>query len=212
MPTLLVFVVAAAALADWWAVGGRHRRAEIVLKPLTMAALVGVAATIGDAPGDVRGWLVFGAGMGFVGDVALLVDSQAAFLIGLGAFAVGHIGYTLAAVFVDARVGWMVPGAVLMASLLGYRFASHTVAGARRQGGRAMEIAVWCYAAVIALMVVSAWGTALALAAAGATLFAVSDWILGYQRFVAPLPGRRLSVMIPYHVGQTMLIVGLATS
>lgn len=212
MPAVLLVVAGVAALADWWAIGGGHRAAEIVLKPLAMAALVGVSATIGDAGGDVRGWLVFGAGMGFAGDVALLVESTSAFLIGLGAFAIGHLGYTLAAVFLDARVGWMVPGALSMAALLGYRFASQTVAGARRQGGMVMEVAVWCYAAVITAMVVSAWGTGVAIVAAGATLFAVSDWILGYQRFVAPLPGRRLSVMIPYHVGQTMLIVGLATS
>lgn len=210
--TVLLIVAATAALADWWAVGGRHRRAEVVLKPLAMAALVGVAATIGDASGDVRAPLVFGAVLGLAGDVALLFDGTAAFLAGLGAFAIGHLGYTVAAVFVDARVSWMVPGALSMAGLLGYRFASQTVAGARRQGGRTMEFAVWCYAAIITAMVVSAWGTAVAIAAAGATLFALSDWVLGYQRFVAPLPGRRLSVMVPYHVGQAMLIVGLATS
>jgi hypothetical protein len=42
--------------------------------------------------------------------------------------------------------------------------------------------------------------------------FAASDWVLGHQRFVGPLPGGRLSVMVPYHVGQALLIVGLATA
>ena len=40
--------------------------------------------------------------------------------------------------------------------------------------------------------------------------FAASDWVLGHARFVGPVPGGRLSVMVPYHVGQALLIVGLA--
>jgi len=43
-------------------------------------------------------------------------------------------------------------------------------------------------------------------------LFAVSDWLLGYQRFVRPLPAGRLAVIVPYHVGQALLILGLATA
>ena len=45
----------------------------------------------------------------------------------------------------------------------------------------------------------------------GAMLFALSDWVLGHQRFAGPLPGGRLAVMIPYHVGQALLLAGLAT-
>ena len=72
--------------------------------------------------------------------------------------------------------------------------------------------AVVFYALVISAMVFTAWSSAAWLAAVGAMLFAVSDWVLGYQRFVGPLPGRRLSVIMPYHVGQTLLIIGLATA
>ncbi|MGH9270609.1 MAG: lysoplasmalogenase family protein, partial [Ilumatobacteraceae bacterium] len=37
-----------------------------------------------------------------------------------------------------------------------------------------------------------------------------SDWTLGYDRFVRPVRHRDLLVMVPYHVGQALLIVGLA--
>ena len=72
--------------------------------------------------------------------------------------------------------------------------------------------AVVFYAAVISFMVVTSWGTAQWMAAVGASLFAISDWVLGYQRFVGPLPGGRVSVHVPYHVGQALLILGLATA
>ncbi len=72
--------------------------------------------------------------------------------------------------------------------------------------------AVVLYACVISAMVFTAWSAAAWLAAIGAMLFAISDWVLGYQRFVGPLPGRRLSVIVPYHVGQALLIIGLANA
>ena len=101
---------------------------------------------------------------------------------------------------------------VFLVALLGFRFASRTVPGAGRVGGPVLAGAVVFYACVIAAMVITAWATTAWVAAAGAMLFAVSDWVLGHQRFVGPLPGGRLTVMVPYHVGQALLIVGLATA
>ena len=99
----------------------------------------------------------------------------------------------------------------VIAGLLGYRFATRTLPGAVEHGGRVLGGAVVFYAAVISAMVVTAWATGIVLAAVGAMLFAVSDWVLGHRRFVGPLPGGRLAIMVPYHVGQALLIVGLTT-
>ena len=75
-----------------------------------------------------------------------------------------------------------------------------------------LAAAVVFYACVITAMVVTAWGTSTVLAGVGAMAFAASDWVLGHERFVGPLPGGRMSVIVPYHVGQALLIVGLATT
>ncbi len=40
--------------------------------------------------------------------------------------------------------------------------------------------------------------------------FAVSDWVLGFDRFVRPLHQGRLAVMVTYHLGQLLLILGLS--
>ena len=50
----------------------------------------------------------------------------------------------------------------------------------------------------------------LSLAMGCLSFLAFSDWVLGHRRFVGPLPGGGLAVIVPYHVGQALLIVGLA--
>ena len=209
---VLLIAAAAVAVLDWWAVATGRRRVEYVAKPLTMALLVGVAATAGDPGGDVRAWLLAGAILGLVGDIALMGDGEIEFMIGLGAFAVGHLAYAVAALLIGFDPVWALIGAVFMAALLSFRFATRTVPGARRIGGPVLAGAVVFYACVITAMVVTAWGSGAALAGVGAMLFAASDWVLGYQRFVAPLPVGRLGVIVPYHLGQALLIVGLATA
>jgi uncharacterized membrane protein YhhN len=210
IPVALLIAVALAAGVDWWAVARGRRPVELWAKPLTMALLVGVAATVGDPAGDVRVWLVAGAVLGLVGDIALLGEGEAAFMAGLTAFAAGHLSYAVAAVRVGFDPEWALVGAAFMVVVLLFRFATRIVPGAWRHGGPVLAGAVMFYACVITAMVVTAWGTKSAVAGIGAMAFTASDWMLGHDRFVGPVPGGRLSVMVPYHVGQALLIVGLA--
>lgn len=200
------------ALVDWWAVQRGRRDVERWAKPLTMALLIGVAATAGDVDGTARGFLVAGAVLGLVGDVALMTDDERSFMVGLGSFAAGHLAYVVAALSIGFDLAWSVPALVFLPPLFGFRFTTRTVPGARRAGGAVLAGAVVFYACVIGAMVVTAWGTAAWVAGVGAMLFAISDWVLGHQRFAGPLPGGRLAVMVPYHVGQALLIAGLATA
>ena len=212
MGSAWAFVVAAAVAGavDWWAVHADRHATERWAKPATMAALVGVAATAGDIDGTTRGLLVAGAVLGLVGDVALLNDDERRFMAGLGAFAAGHLAYVAAALSIGFDLVRAVPALVFLPVLFGFRFTTRTVPGARRTGGAVLAGAVVFYACVIGAMVVTAWGTGAWLAGTGAMLFALSDWVLGHQRFAGPLPGGRLAVMVPYHVGQALLLVGLA--
>jgi uncharacterized membrane protein YhhN len=207
---VVLLAAAVVAVLDWWAVHTERSTVERLAKPATMLLLVSVAASWGEVAGDVRAWLVVGAILGLGGDVALLGTGETAFLAGLSSFAAGHLAYAVAASSLGLDPLWMLPGVVAMAVLLGYRFVTRIVAGARRAGGDVLAGAVAFYAVVISAMVVAAWGTGLVVAGFGATLFAVSDWVLGHRRFSGPLPGGRLAVMVPYHVGQALLIVGLA--
>lgn len=208
-------VAAAVAVTDWWAVATERPEVERWAKPSTMVALTAVAATSGEAPIAVRLALVGGAVFGLIGDIALLGDGESAFIAGLGAFAVGHLLYGAGATMLGVNIAWAAGGAVVVATLLAYRFATETLPGARRAGGPVLAGAVVFYALVIAFMVITVAATTIAIAFTGAVLFVVSDWVLGYRRFVGRLPARlpdsRLMVMVPYHLGQALLIIGLLT-
>lgn len=208
----LALLGVAVAVFDWWAVSVGRTRAETIAKPATMLVLIAIIAVMPDVPGSVRTWLVVGAVLGLVGDVALLGDGESAFMAGLGSFALGHLAYVAAALTVGFDAAWALPGVVFLVALLGYRFLPRTLPGARSSGGAALAGAVLFYAVVISAMVVTAWATTSPVAAAGAMLFALSDWVLGHRRFVGPLPGGRLAVMVPYHVGQALLVVGLGAA
>ncbi|MGI9028533.1 MAG: lysoplasmalogenase [Ilumatobacteraceae bacterium] len=200
------------AATNWWALATGRRHVERIAKPLATALLVVVAATAGSPDATVRAALVVAVLFGLLGDVALLGDSEARFMAGLGAFAIGHTAYVVAALAAGVSWAHALIAAPFMAVLLGWRFLPQTAPGARRVGGTVLFVAVLAYAVIISAMVLTATGTRSVLAALGAMLFAVSDWVLGYDRFVRPVRHRDLAVMVPYHAGQALLIVGLATA
>lgn len=206
----LLAAAAVCAVVDWVAVVREDHRLQIVVKPATTLLLVGVAATAGTPEPTTRVLLVLAAAFGLLGDIALLGRGESAFLAGLGSFAIGHALYVGAALTVG--LVWPAPLWALpfMAVLLGWRFLPETVPGARRTGGTVMAGAVVVYAVIISAMVVTATGTGHVLAALGAMGFAASDWVLGYDRFVRPLRHGHVSVMVTYHVGQALLLLGLA--
>ena len=63
--------------------------------------------------------------------------------------------------------------------------------------------------AVIGAMLVTAWLTGEPLVAAGATVFVASDAVLSVNRFLRPLPHARLAIMVTYHVGQALIVLGV---
>ena len=49
------------------------------------------------------------------------------------------------------------------------------------------------------------------VAIAGAVLFYASDGILGWNKFVQPVPHGRVAIMTTYHLGQIGLVLALAS-
>ena len=45
----------------------------------------------------------------------------------------------------------------------------------------------------------------------GALLFFYSDAILAWNRFVRPVPSSRIVNIVPYHVGEALLVLSLVT-
>jgi uncharacterized membrane protein YhhN len=74
-----------------------------------------------------------------------------------------------------------------------------------------LSVPVLAYVAVFVIMVAAAGASGSLVALVGALLFFYSDAILAWNRFVRPVPHGRILNIVPYHVGEALLVLSLAT-
>ncbi len=199
-----MLIAAVAAVADWAAVKTHRRRVETAAKPLVMLALIGLVATAEATPDGTRPWILVALVCGLVGDIALL-PSIDRFIVGLGSFLVGHLAYVIAFSTMWRTSWWLVVGGAGAIGLLA-TFGRPIVASLRDSPLRWPVVA---YIAVTCLVIVTGAGTGRAVIALGALAFALSDGLLGWNRFVSPVPDRRVWVHVLYHLGQAAIVVGV---
>jgi uncharacterized membrane protein YhhN len=210
VPTGLLIAAGVVAIVDWIAVYRRLFRVECVAKPLTLLLLLIAAATADLGPAHL--WIVAALACGLVGDTALLFDrpdgSDLPFLCGLGAFLVGHVFYMVGFLRAGQHAGGLLVGAVVVVAVVALTLRP-VLRGAARQAGRGFAALVAAYAGALGAMAVLGAGTGLALTGCGAVLFLVSDVALAWNRFVRELPHGPLLVIVTYHVGQALIVLGL---
>lgn len=200
---LLVFA-GVVALGDWVGVATGRDRWVYVFKPAVMLVVVAATLSIPDLPAALRWLMVAGQLAGLAGDVALMLGK---FLPGAAAFGVGHILYIIAWLPYARPGGWLLAGIVvglLLMTLVGRRV---TVAAAERSTTLAQAVSI--YQVLLSLMLVVAFATAQPVLAAAAALFAGSDSLLGWTRFVHENPRLRVVVHITYHLAQIGMVVAL---
>jgi len=185
------------AVADWIAVGRENRRLEYVAKPATLVALAAWAAT----GGHPSPWLLAALVLSLAGDVLLMLPTDR-FVAGLGAFLAAHVAYVLR---FEAPLGERLPwlGVPLVLAL--------PVAGRilRAAGSARRRVVLAAYGVTIAAMVASALASGDGRAMAGALLFLASDGLIAWTRFVGPVPGAAVGIIVTYHVGQLGLVAAL---
>jgi uncharacterized membrane protein YhhN len=197
------------AVADWSARVRHDKRVEYVAKPATLAALLVVAIALDPADEGRRWWFVAALAFSLAGDVLLMLPTDR-FVAGLAAFLVAHVCYVVG-LWLDPPSGLaVVLAAVVVAAVVG-PLAARIVAALRRAGPeqRALVGPVAAYIGVISAMVVSALASGNAAAAAGAVLFAVSDTMIAWDRFVRSFANASLAIMVTYHLGQALLVASL---
>jgi uncharacterized membrane protein YhhN len=207
-------MIAAAAIAlalvaalDWVAVQRRWVGVERVAKPLVIVVLGWLAITMGATDHDVGRFVLVALGFSLVGDVFLLGQKTVDFSGGLVAFLVAHIAFVLAFLTLGVEPRWAL-GGLLIAVPLSLTAGRRIVRAATREGGAALGSAVTAYLVVIVAMVTAASGTALPLIFLGALAFLLSDTVLALDRFVGPRSNARMLVIVTYHLGQVLMVVG----
>jgi uncharacterized membrane protein YhhN len=207
MTAIAAVAFAMVAALDWWAVYRQSARLERVAKPLVMVALGWLALTMGAADDQVGRLVLVALGFSLVGDAFLLGKATAAFFGGLVAFLLAHLAYVFAFLALGFQRWWALVGLLIVVSLA-LTSGRRIVRAAGREGGVPLGAGVAAYLLVISAMVVTASGTARVLVLLGALAFLVSDTVLALDRFVGQRAHARMVVIVTYHLGQVMMVIG----
>ena len=223
MPLVPIWLPLVVMAVDWVAVAVNWRRVEYVAKPAAMVALlIWLLAYPPIVPGAPLPWYddLFAAGLvlSLIGDVLLML-SERFFIGGLVAFLLAHLAYIIGFNSGGLLLLPVTPLLVLVVGLISGWLVWRVSAALTASGHASLRLPVAIYAVVISLMLISALSTIFlsgwplgeaAIVTTGAVLFYCSDALLAWNRFVAPKRGGKLLVIILYHLGQLVLIAGIA--
>jgi uncharacterized membrane protein YhhN len=216
---MLIFLLAAllCAVLEAFALRTDRPRLEYFAKPAVMVCLFFWLWTSAGLEGAL---LWFGVGILFslAGDVLLMISLERMFLPGLVAFLLAHAAYIIGFnTPLPALSAWGLILAVFV-GLGGARIIRRILTPLAAQGQAHLRLPIALYGVVISLMLLSAllkltdisWNALAALLVAlGAFLFYISDIILAWVKFIAPIHNGRIYNILAYHLGQIALIAGV---
>jgi uncharacterized membrane protein YhhN len=205
------------AAADWVCVARGWVRPRAITKTAVMfAAITGFSVAGGWQSGAF--WFGLGLVLSLAGDTFLLFPAQM-FMPGLVAFLMAHIAYIIGFNRQLPAFRWepaIFLALILIADYLIYRRLHRAIM--TRSHGRWIRFPVLIYLSTISLMLFStlltfyqpAWTpSASGLVIAGAFLFVISDSLLANNRFISPVRGSRVMVMVTYHLAQIAIVCGI---
>jgi uncharacterized membrane protein YhhN len=198
-----------------WAEFQGNQRLVYLFKPTSTVLVIAVALLSlltpnADLPFTL--WVVAGLVLSLGGDVALMLRTDRAFLVGLVLFLLAHIVYAIGFTVPNGfHPQDLVSGMVLLVVAIAvYLYL--------RPGLGSMQAPVIFYIVVICLMVNRAVSTFFGdaftttqawLLTLGATLFWLSDLVLAVNRFRHPLEANRLGLFL-YYGGQLLIALSPA--
>lgn len=192
-------------------------RLEYVAKP---AVLVALFLWLWTSVGLQGALLWFGLGILFslAGDILLTFSLDRFFLAGLVTFLFAHVAYVIGFnTPLPELSGWSLVLAVII-GINGVRVMRRILAPPAAQGQSQLQVPIVLYGVVISIMLLSAlmkltdlsWNAVAALLVSlGAFLFYLSDIILAWMKFIAPVRHGPIYNMLSYHLGQIALIAGV---
>ena len=216
MNIFLLFAILFAALESL-ALWKYWLKLEYIAKPAVMISLFLWLFTSTGLNGALL-WFGLGIILSLAGDVLLMLSLDRFFLFGLVAFLLAHLAYVIGFNIPLPEFSlWGIVFAV-MVSLGGARVIRRIVDALPSRGQARMRVPIIVYSTVISIMLLSAmmklmdltWNAnAALLVSGGAFLFYISDIILAWNKFVAPIQYGRIYNIAAYHLGQIMLIAGV---
>ena len=217
MSYTLILIALVIAVVDWVAVAKGWRKVEYFTRPAVMVALLAWLWQNSTFSGHLV-WFAIGLACSLAGDVFLMLPREQ-FILGLVSFLLAHLAYlvgfnsSLPPIHLASLI------LLLLIALAGSAIYRRIASGLQASGQAALKLPVLAYSIVISLMLFSAlvtlvrpeWSALNALlASAGALLFYTSDTILAWNKFVAPVRHGPMWVIMTYHLGQMLIVLGAA--
>jgi uncharacterized membrane protein YhhN len=215
MSYTFIWLALIVAIVDWVAVQLRNKPVEFIAKPGVMIVLL---IGLWQASSFQGALIWFGLGLLFsmAGDIFLMLPKEQ-FIPGLVSFLMAHVAYLVGFNQSQPPVNLVSLVLVVLVGMTAIQLYRRLAGGLQASGHTRLIYPVLAYSVVISLMLISAlltlvraeWaeGPAL-LVSAGALLFFLSDSFLGWNKFVAPLPHGKLRVIVTYHLGQILIVLG----
>lgn len=205
--SLALSLACAALYAARYAATDSESLPRSLVKTTAILALLAAALSYGQTPPLI----LIGLGLGALGDLALSRRGEPAFLIGMAAFAAGHLCYAAAFAQYAQTPGWgqILALAALLALLLSTEVWLAPRTGPLRWPVRAYTLVIGLMAASTILLAPAPFQAVIRL---GAALFLLSDLLLGLALFIAKTPQARktlaLTLWPAYYLGQALILCG----
>lgn len=205
-----------AAMLDWLAVRRGWDRLGMSTKPAVMLAVLAWMFLDGPGLGGPLAFIFAGVVFSLAGDVLLLPVFDR-FLGGLAAFLLAHLAFIAGLNTTPPPLNFSTLLFAVVVALLAVRVYGRVRRAWLADGRERMVLPALLYAAALGGTLFSGLATlarpgwpplAALLAASGAVLFAISDIVLAWNRFVGPIARARLKTRIPYQLGVIMIVAG----
>jgi len=204
---VLLGALGVAGMADGVAVLRGSRSSEQLARPAFIILLLALAWLLHAEEAPQGRWLLIGLVLSLVGEVLLLSDSDRRF--GLGLLSSLLVRLALLAALLRVPHGsprWW--GVVAVALVLVLVLAFVLVPHLRRDV--VSSVPPTAYGVVLAVLAGAAWYTGYLLVGIGASLFVVSDALLGWRRVVRQRQGGRVAtVRVAYHLALLLFVIAV---
>jgi uncharacterized membrane protein YhhN len=217
MPTILLPLALSLAILNWIAVWKEIKPLEYVAKPGVMLALLAWLWGVSGFRGGLF-WFALGLFFSLWGDIFLMLTRDL-FIPGLISFLLAHLAYVIGFTRTLPPANYASLALALAVTAAAGFVYRRVASGLTASGNPKLKTPVFLYTNVISLMLLTALLTLLRsewrpepalLASLGALLFFLSDGILAWNKFVAPLRYGKLAVIASYHLGQVLITLGAA--
>lgn len=200
-PSQLIVIAASAAAFYLYALASDNTLLALLTKPLPVLALIAWLCSAPATP--YNRWISIGLGFSVLGDIILAIPRDW-FIFGLAAFFCAHLAYLHAYCRITRRPAPVALAlCVLLAGALFGLLASH--------GLGPLLIPVALYALAIGAMLWRALACG-GLAAIGASLFVLSDSLIGIDRFVSSFAAAQFLIILAYWLGQWAIAASIHRS